>query len=341
MTIELPVFLLGFGGFSPGQQRVLGEVLEAASGPTQWLASEMAGADAWWVNGARLRMIGERTIRVSAGNPAGQSFQLYLPDIDRPVAYSRPISCPEFQPALTFDPESQPSMTRVLEKFDAALSALTAQFCLASHIVEHQTALGSGVFDVSVNGSLIAVVDMKGEIGVMPSVGPADLEQSFWRRRAEALPIPHRFVRTSLSHLMWQYAIRTQRDILPRHYRTGLLYFRRPPRLPQRMLKDSHLLLMRELAMEPMSFEGLQQRTGLSEPALSRGLAALYFVGAVTANPKRAGINQKTQAGVQRWERDPGPHSGPPSTPDTDSRLPAPRRPRIVDRTAPAMLAGD
>ena len=43
-------------------------------------------------------------------------------------------------------------MNRVLEKFDASLSPLTAQFCLASHIVEHQTALGSGVFEVSLNG---------------------------------------------------------------------------------------------------------------------------------------------------------------------------------------------
>lgn len=339
MTIELPVFLLGFGGFSSGQQRVFSEALQSASGPTQWLVGELAGADAWWVNGARLQLIGERTVRVGAGSPTERSLQLYLPDIDRPVAFSHPISCPEFQPPLTFDPESRDSMNRVLEKFDASLSPLTAQFCLASHIVEHQTALGSGVFDVSLNGSLIAVVDMKGEIGVLPNIGPADLEQSFWQRRADALPIPQQFVRTSLSHLIWQYAVRTQRDILPRHYRTGLLYFRRPPRLPQRMLKDLHLLLMRELALEPTSFQALQQRTGLDETALSRGLAALYFVGAVTANPKRAGIKHRP---LSRDQSDPasGPHSGPPSAPDTVVPLPVPRKARIaMDLTAPAALA--
>lgn len=340
MTIELPVFLLGFGGFSPGQQQVFKDVLQGASGPTQWLVSEMTGADAWWVNGARLQLIGERTVRVGAGSPTERSLQLYLPDIDRPIAFSHPISCPEYQPALTFDPGSQASMNRVLEKFDATLSPLTAQFCLASHIVEHQTALGSGVFDVSVNGSLIAVVDMKGEIGVLPNIGPADLEQSFWRRRAEALPIPHQFVRTSLSHLIWQYAVRTQRDILPRHYRTGPLYFRRPPRLPQRMLKDSHLLLMRELALEPMSFQALQQRTGLDETALSRALAALYFVGAVTANPKRAGINQRPYA-RDALGPDSEPVSGPSSMPHGVARWPAPRMPRAIDRTAPAALSGD
>jgi hypothetical protein len=339
MTIELPVFLLGLGGFSPGQQRLFGDVLQSASGPTQWVGSEMAGADAWWVNGARLQMIGEQTVRVGAGSPTERSLQLYMPDIDRPVAFSQPISCPEFQPALTFNPESHASMNRVLEKFDASLSALTAQFCLASHIVEHQTALGTGLFDVSVNGSLVAVVDMKGDIGVLPNVGPADLEQSFWRRRGDPLPIPQQFVRTSLSQLIWQYAVRTQRDILPRHYRAGSLYFRRPPRLPQRMLKDSHLLLLRELALEPMGFEALMQHTGMADAALSRALAALYFVGAVTANPKRAGVNHRGARG--RADSAGEPHSGPPSDPQSVMPLPAPRRRRMLDFTAPAALSGD
>jgi hypothetical protein len=341
MTIELPVFLLGFGGFSPAQQRAFGDAIQNASGPTQWLAGELAGADAWWINGARLQLVGDRTVRVAAGSPTERSLQLYLPDIDRPVAFSRPVSCPGFEPAVTFDPQSQASMNAVLEKFDASLSALTAQFCLASHIVEHQTALGSGIFDVNLNGSLIGVVDMKGDIGVLPGVGPADLEQSVWKRRPETLPIPQQFVRTSLSHLIWQYAVRTQRDILPRHYRKSLLYFRRPPRLPQRMLKDAHLLAMRELALEPMSFQSLMQRTGMDAPALSRALAALYFVGAVTANPKRAAIHHRPAA-RGHLDSEGGPHSGPPSSPDTVVPLPAParRRLRVIDHTAPAALAG-
>lgn len=87
---------------------------------------------------------------------------------------------------------------------------------------------------------------------------------------------------------MWQYAMRTRRDALPSHYRTSMLFFRRPPRLPQRVLKDSHLLLLRELAQSPGNFEELQQRTGLVEPLLARDLAALYLVGSITSNPKRA-----------------------------------------------------
>jgi hypothetical protein len=338
MTIELPVFHLGAGGFSPAQQHVLSDAVRAASGPTQWLIGELAGADAWWVNGARLQMLGQDRVRVGPGSPAEKSVQLYLPEIDRPVAFSQPIACPQFQPAFTFDPSSQPSINAVLEKFDAWLSPLTAQFCLASHIVEHQTALGSGVFDVSVNGSLVAVVDMKGDIGVLPSTGPADFEQSFWRRRPDAPVMPEQFVRTSLSQLIWQYAVRTQRDVLPAHYRTGLLYFRRPPRLPQRVLKDSHLLIMRELAREPMTFQALLQRTHLGEAMLSKDLAALYFVGAVTSNPKRACVSQRPRP-VDQPDGMPGPHSGLPSAIDTVPPLPLPRKSRPVnDKTAPAAL---
>jgi hypothetical protein len=82
-----------------------------------------------------------------------------------------------------------------------------------------------------------------------------------------------------------------------------------------------------------MSFADLQQKTGMGERALSRALAALYFVGTVTANAKRACINQQAQTGDRLY-----PDSGPPSTPYTVAHMPEPRRQRS-DRTAPAMLS--
>jgi len=100
---------------------------------------------------------------------------------------------------------------------------------------------------------------------------------------------PPSFPRASVSQLMWQYAQRTRRDLLPPHYRSKPLYFRRPPRLAQRQLKDAHLLLMRELVAQPgLGFSALQQSTGLGEEALARCLSALYVVGSITSNPKRA-----------------------------------------------------
>jgi hypothetical protein len=101
--------------------------------------------------------------------------------------------------------------------------------------------------------------------------------------------VPGNWPRSSVSQLMWQYALRTQRDLLPPHYRNQPLYFRRPPRLPQRQLRDAHLLLLRELVAQPgMNFQQLQQATGLAEGPLARHLAALYVVGSITANARRA-----------------------------------------------------
>lgn len=252
-----------------------------------WEFERLTEADAWWINGARAKLLAGGTVRVAAAVPTERALQLHLPDIDRPVAFSLPLACPDLAPNLSFDIAVPSSIGAVLDKFEAWLSPLTAQFCLASHIVEHETALGSGAFEVRLEGRLLAVVDLHGDIGVLPGAGPADFENAEWRRCA-AVRIPEDLVRTSMSQLMWQYSLRTQRDLLPRHYRTGLLYFRRPPRLPHRLLRDSHLLLMRELAVSPGTFEGLQSSTGLHPLQLARDLASLYFVGAITSNPKRA-----------------------------------------------------
>jgi hypothetical protein len=261
-----------------------------------------------------------------------------LPDIDRPVAYSTPMACTELAPAFTFDPASDASITAVLEKFEAWLSPLTAQFSLASHIVEHQAALGGGSFGVLAGGRMIAMVHMRGEIGVLPGVDPSEFENAEWRRCPSSAGIPEHFCRTDLSQLMWQYTLRTGRDLLPRHYRAGPLYFRRPPRLPHRVLRDTHLLLMRELAAGPASFEALKERTGLHPMQLARDLAALYFVGSITANPKRAAPIQNPRR-PDDAEPSQGSNSGLPSGMDSVLPAGAPGRPRYVsDLTAPAPM---
>jgi len=336
MTIELPIFRLGLAGFSAEQQAELGVALQdMATGASVWQVSEVDGADAVWINGARVEWLGDDRLRVGSGTPAGRAVQLHLPDVGRPVAVTRPVACTEFKPLYSFDIASPASMEAVLARFDAWLAPLAAQFCLASHIVEHQTALGSGVFDASRDGTLLAVVNMQGETGVLPSAGPADFEEAVWRRRTEAAEIPEQFARASLAQLMWQYAVRTHRDVLPKHYRTGLLYFRRPPRLPQRMLSDSQLLLMRELAFEPATFETLGRRCELDELRLARDLAALYFVGTITSNPRRAA---KPPRRAYEPEANPGPHSCLPSGLDSVPSHETPARDVAHDLTAPAPL---
>jgi hypothetical protein len=336
MTIELPVLRLGLAGFSPAEQGQIAAALPAAaSGTALWEIASLPDADAWWVSGARAKLLPGDTVQVTPGAPTERTLRLHLPDIDRPVAFSLPLACGRLAPAYSFDAASRPSMGAVLEKFEAWLSPLTAQFCLASLIVEHQAALGNGVFDVGADGRLLAVVNMHGDAAVLPGAGPADFEDAAWSRRDNPVT-PRHMVSASMSQLMWQYTTRSKLDLLPRHYRTEMLYFRRAPRLPQRMLGDSHLLLIRELAGGPAGFDTLHRRTGIDARQLARDLAALYFVGSITSNPKRAATGQVPRT---PGDCDSMPHSSLPSGLDTVlPRGRTPARPIAADLTAPAWL---
>jgi len=176
------------------------------------------------------------------------------------------------------------------------------------------------------------VIDLRGETGVLPTARPADFDNALWNARpSSAGYIPESFARITASQLMWQYALRTELDLLPGRYRTGAIYFRRPPQLAQRVLKDTHLLLIRELAGEPATFEELQFRTGLAGADLTRHLAALYLVGSITSNARRArrgGVG--SAAGLA--------HSGLPSRSDEPATPQAWLRPHHPDLTAPAPM---
>jgi hypothetical protein len=291
MTIEVPVLRLGLAGYTEAQQKSIAEAAAAAgTARASWEIGGFADADAWWLEGSRTLVMQNEHLRVQPAVPTGRSVQLALADVDRPVAFTKPMSTPNFRPGVLFDLADKSAAVRVLHLFSERLQTMLSQFALASSVTEHQPTLAAGSWEVLRNSDLLAVVDLKLGAATMPGVTPKDFGEASWCIRDRgAVAIPHSYPRVSVSQLMWQYAQRTQLDLLPPHYRQQKLFFRRPPRLPQRQLRDAHLLLMRELATQPgMGFEELQQATGLGEGPLARYLSALYVVGSITANPKRA-----------------------------------------------------
>jgi hypothetical protein len=334
MALELPLLRLGVAGFADEQLQTLRAVLaEGAGTATLWEAGPMDGADAWWINGGRTQVLGVDHIRVAPGLAGGRSIQINMGDVDRPLAFASPLP-KGFEALCSFDLAAPATMKAALRQFESWLAPVTAQFCLASHIVDHQSALGAGQFELCQGTQVIATVDMQGDAAVRSTLGPGDFEDTWWRHSTSG-PVPEHFARTSLAQLMWQYTVRTQRDLLPKRYRTGLLYFRRAPHLPQRLIKDSHLLIMRELMLAPATFEELQQRCGFPQARLARELASLYFVGSITSNPKRAARIAPRSTGL-----DSGPMQ---SHLDSfmPSELPSTRRPATKDLTAPAPLRFD
>lgn len=291
MTIEVPVLRLGLAGFAETQVKAAADVVAAAAGArASWELASFAEADAWWLDGSRTVIMPNQHLRVQPAVPSGRSVQIALADVDRPVAFTLPVTAPGFKPAVSFPLNDKAAGAAVLGQFADWMQTMLGQFALASSIAEHQPTLASGSWEVLRESDLLAVVDLRLGAGVKPGVTSQDFAEASWCIRDHgAVVIPHNYPRASVSQVMWQYAQRTQRDLLPPHYRNQPLYFRRPPKLPQRQMKDAHLLVMRELVANPgMNFRGLQQSTGLAEEPLARVLSALYVVGAITSNPKRA-----------------------------------------------------
>lgn len=341
MSIELPVLRLGLAGFSVEQKAGLNAMLQkSAPGRHVWQICAFGDADAWWLNGSRTQRLTDDMIRVTPAIPTERALQINIQEVDRPIGYSIPLAFEPLQPRYTFEPNSLVSINQVLEKFESWLQPLAAQFSLAGRIIEQESVLGSGAYHVMLNGRLLATVNMQGDIGVFPGAGPADFDDAMWVRQPAATGIPNTFVRSTLSELMWQYAVRTSRDLLPKRYRTGLLYFRRPPRLPQRLLGDSHLLLIRELASGAGSYADLQQRTGMGAAPLARSLAALYLVGSITSNPKRASVTRQLVATHDAEPSQGLQHSVMPSGLDSETgpTSQSPRRHALNDFTVPVPI---
>jgi hypothetical protein len=149
--------------------------------------------------------------------------------------------------------------------------------------------LSGTVYHVTVDGRLVAVVSRSSGVGVLPIADPFHLENAQWAKRPVlADEIPGHFVQVGMSQVLWQYAMRTQRDLLPTYFRSSPIYWCRSPQLPQRLFRDSHLMIGRELARSPMTFADLGKRTGLPDAVLARDLAGLRIVGAVTHDRKQA-----------------------------------------------------
>jgi hypothetical protein len=340
MTIEVPVLRLGLAGFTDAHQKLAGEAARAAvTERFRWELSAFPEADAWWLDGSRTLLLPNKHLRVQPAVPSARSVQLALADVDRPVAFTLPLAAPGFKPAVTFELQDKAGAQRALGQFAGWMQSMLAQFSLAASITDNQPTLASGSWEVLRGSDLLAVVDLKLGAGVLPTATPQDFENACWciREHGDVL-IPTHFSRVSVSQLMWQYAQRSTRDLLPSHYRGQPLYFRRPPRLAQRFVHDAHLLLMRELSAQPgQSFTALQQSTGMAEATMVRCLSALYVVGSITSNRKRANLSGTASFVMDSVQ--PSEASSFNSVLDSAPRTPLPAIRN--DRTAPAPLQAD
>jgi hypothetical protein len=289
-TAEQPILWLGMSGFAPQQRPLLEKSLTRSPGSPRWRTCAFGNADAWMVNGANVRVMAGGNLKVAAGLPTEHALNLNLSEVDRPVAFGLPLASGDIEPRCTFDPASEASIHAVLAQFEGWLRLLRAEFTLGAQLIERGSELRRGVYHVSHNGSLLAVLDFyEGRSAISPKAHPVDLWEAQWDKRpVGAGDMPPGFVPVTPAQLAWAYVCRTDRDLLPARYLVDTIYYRHVPRVPVRWLHDSQLTLLRELSVEPGTFEALRQRTGLSPKHLKQDLTCLYYATAITSTPSKA-----------------------------------------------------
>lgn len=299
--------ILGMIGFGPEQDNAIaGFLAERPEGPVRWRTGSLSEADAWCVNGARAHLLADGSLSVAAGAASSPRVRLALEEVDRPVGFSEPLASRQYEPAYSFRMGDEGSLDAMLKAFERRwLASKAACLWLGRRLIAAEQTFQQRVYHLVHDGRLVAVVDRAGDAGLMQAVDVAILEEAAWLGRpSSAAYIPPSFQRTSVPELLWAYALRTEADLLPGRYRKATMYFRRPPRVPQRLVGDDQLLVMRELVGRSQCFDALAESTGMGPRRLARSLAALYLTGSITTSPQRASDYKPGGSGERRGGKD-------------------------------------
>lgn len=287
---EQPTLRLGLYGFDPEQRAKLEASVASANTPSRWRVCDFAHADAWWVNGAQVRLLDDGDLELAPGHAGETRLKLNMSQADRPIAFARPLSQEQFDPLYTFDPASSAGAHGTLLQFEIWLRMLRAQFALGKCVITRGAALRHTIHHLFHKSHLLAVLNFRtGQAALSPHLHPNDVQHAHWEKRpVGAGDAPPHFVGFSIGQLSWTYADRTDNNTLPERYLSSAIFYRHAPRVPPSWLRDSQLMLLRELIIGPGSLDSLCQRTGLPRDQSERDLACLFYAGAVTTTSMKA-----------------------------------------------------
>jgi hypothetical protein len=279
---------MGLVGFA--DERQLRNLFATRNRNLHWERWAFMDADALWINGENAQPMRGHMVRVPAAEPGKPATVLNLKEIDRPTAFTLPIRNGYFTPPLAFDPHHTDQVADVLNQFEADLLDTAVDLTLAAEISARRHHLASPSYHLSVRGKLVGVFSVTGEIGLAQHLSPYELVQAEWAGRPPAgADVPSHFRHTTMAHLMWRYVMRNVDDLLPSRYRSGPIYWRRMPAVPSKWVREEHMLLISALSSGPQTLRGLVESSGLSDAAVRQALAALYFGGSLTTDPRKAG----------------------------------------------------
>jgi hypothetical protein len=288
--VEQPVLRLGLLGFDGSDmERLQTWIGHQQPGWPLWSVCDPHLADAWMICGKSAEVIGRDALVIRHPHGSGQCLTLNRAEVDRPLAFGTPL--PEgFASGEFFDAADETSVRQRLQRFEAWLRPLRTQFALGALLVEKLQQFPRGVVHLMLDDKLVAVIDMdRWQVGLHTPARPIDLAMAQWLPMATRNgDMPPSFMRLSLHRVMWTFAVRTVRDVLPQRYRERTIHLRRVPRIPARWFDELHLRFMRELMVRPGTLAEMGLRMGISPGELERNVAALYFGGGLTTDPDSA-----------------------------------------------------
>lgn len=289
--MEQPLLGLGLLGFEDAVSRRLSDwVSQTPEGWPCWRVCDPHQADAWMIAGESVEALGRDEVVIRHPYGSGERLTLHRAEVDRPLAFASPL--PEgIVSAEHFESDSESSVRQRLQRFEAWLRPLRSQFALGSIMQDRTGNFASGdIVHVSLEGRLLAVIDRPNwQAGLLIPARPVDIAMAEWIHSPKlSRHLPPAFIRLSLYQVMWTYAVRSRRDLLPARYREQRIYLRRVPPLRPGWFDELHLTLMRELMIRPSTWPELVSRVDAPEEVILHHLGALYQGGALTTDAESA-----------------------------------------------------
>jgi hypothetical protein len=274
---------VAFIGFDDAAQLQLSQWIEPLFGGRRgWSEASVEEADALCIHADAVASVDgpTLTLRSRFGGPATVRTDRLL----RPVGVGGELR-EDVSACATFDANSQYSVINLFRMFEARLAPLRQEYAMGETLALRQDLLGTGnVYHLMHEGRLIAIADtIQRVFGARQPIHANVLHAADWRRRPEgAAAFPPEFIARSFADLLWTYASRSSRQVLPIDLRTGRIGLSKLPQVPMDRLNAIHVKIMSSIQRDRMTLDELVERIGGSREAIGRAVGALYWAGALS-----------------------------------------------------------
>ncbi|MBS7807612.1 hypothetical protein [Variovorax sp. PCZ-1] len=173
----------------------------------------------------------------------------------------------------------------LLAGLDEQVQSQCARYVVAGMMVDRYLAKLplKGMWHLMCDGEMLAAVDFVNlKVAVREQTHFLEFDECIWVNRPSSAKLPQSFDIYPIEFVMWEYARRSERQLLPSRFFEQRISLRRFPRLPLAFMNDLDIALLASLRQSPQTLTQISQRLGLPSEQTARLMSAMYFSGAIT-----------------------------------------------------------